>query len=128
VTVDVCCEEVAVVAHEDLLRQALENLTANAIKHAAGQGLALHVEHVGDDRVRIDVADRGPGMRKEDAEKALDRFYRARGPDGEGFGLGLSIAREAVRVMDGTLTIESQLGTGTTVSIELESTDGRGCP
>jgi signal transduction histidine kinase len=65
-------------------------------------------------------------MTREDAEKALDRFYRARGPDGEGFGLGLSIAREAVRVMNGTLKIDSQLGEGTTVSIELESTDNGG--
>jgi signal transduction histidine kinase len=128
VTVDVCCENVAVVAHADLLRQALENLTGNALKHAAGQGLALRVEHVSGGRVRIDVADRGPGMTKEDAEKALDRFYRARGPDGQGFGLGLSIAREAVRVMDGTLTIDSEQGRGTTVSIELEATEnGSGC-
>jgi signal transduction histidine kinase len=128
VTVDVCCQDVAVVAHADLLRQALENLTANALKHAAGQGLALRVGHIDGDRVRIDVADRGPGMTKEDAEKALDRFYRVRAPDGQGFGLGLSIAREAVRVMDGTLTIDSEPGQGTTVSIELEATEnGSGC-
>lgn len=128
VTVDVCCDDVAVIAHADLLQQALENLTANALKHAAGQGLTLRVAHVSDERVRIEVADRGPGMTKGDAEKALDRFYRARGSDGEGFGLGLSIVREVVRVMDGTLAIDSQLGEGTTVSIELESTgDGRQC-
>lgn len=126
--VDVCCADVSVVAHADLLRQALENLTANALKHAAGQGLTLRVEHVAGDRVRIDVADRGPGMTREDAEKALDRFYRARGPDGDGFGLGLSIAREAVRVMDGTLVIDSQVGRGTTASIELGSiAGGREC-
>jgi signal transduction histidine kinase len=123
VRIDVCCDDVTVIAHADLLRQALDNLTANALKHAAGQGLTLRVAHVPGGRVRIEVADRGPGMTREDAEKALDRFYRARGSDGEGFGLGLSIAREVVRVMDGTLTIDSQLGKGTTVSLELESTD-----
>lgn len=132
VTVDVCCDHVVVIAHADLLRHALENLTANALKHAAGQGLALRVAHVGGNRVRIEVADRGPGMTTEDAEKAFDRFYRARSSDGEGFGLGLSIAREVVRVMDGTLAIDSRIGDGTTVSIELESADdmpedGKGC-
>lgn len=128
VTVDVCCDDVAVVAHADLLRQALENLTANALKHAAGKGLTLRVAHLSDERVRIEVVDRGPGMTKGDAEKALDRFYRARGSDGEGFGLGLSIVREVVRMIGGTLAIESQLGEGTRVSIELESTgDGRQC-
>jgi two-component system phosphate regulon sensor histidine kinase PhoR len=128
VTVDVCCDDVAVVAHTDLLRQALDNLTANALKHAGGQGLRLRVAHVPGDRVRIEVADRGPGMTRDDAEKALDRFYRAGAANGEGFGLGLSIAREVVRVLNGTLTIDSQLGEGTTVAIELESAaEGREC-
>jgi signal transduction histidine kinase len=128
VTVDVCCEDVAAVAHGDLLRQALENLTANALRHAAGEGLALRVQHVDGDRVRIDVADSGPGMTRAEAEKALDRFYRAPGADGQGFGLGLSIAREATRVMKGTLTIDSEPGRGTTVSIELEAAEnGREC-
>jgi two-component system phosphate regulon sensor histidine kinase PhoR len=128
VTVDVCCEDVAVIAHEDLLRQALENLTANALKHAAGEGLTLEVAHISDDRVRLAVADRGPGMTKVDAAKAADRFFRPRDSDGKGFGLGLSIVREAVRVMNGTLSIESELGKGTRVSIELESTsNGRHC-
>jgi signal transduction histidine kinase len=122
ITIDIRDDEVAALAHADLLRQALENLAANALKHAAGPGLALRVERAGVDRVRIDVVDRGPGMTEEDAEKALDRFYRVKGPDGDGFGLGLSIAREAVRVMAGTLTIDSEVGKGTTVTIELEST------
>lgn len=122
ITVDIC-DDVAVIAHADLLRQALENLAANALKHAAGGGLTLRVARVTDDRVRIEVADRGRGMTKEDAEKALDRFYRVRGSNGEGFGLGLSIAQEVVRVMDGTLSIDSELGKGTTVSIELHSAD-----
>jgi signal transduction histidine kinase len=128
VAVDICCNDTTVIAHPDLLRQALENLTANALKHAGGAGLTLRVAHASGHRVRIEVADRGPGMTREDAEKALDRFYRARSSDGEGFGLGLSIAREAVRVMDGTLSIDSQLGRGTTVAIELETADeGREC-
>ena len=121
ITIDVRDDDAAVLAHADLLRQALENLAANALRHAAGQGLALRVGRAGSDRIRIDVVDRGPGMTTEDAEKALDRFYRVKGPGGDGFGLGLSIAREAVRVMEGTLTIESELGKGTTVTIELES-------
>lgn len=129
VTVEVGRDEVTAVAHPDLLRQALENLAANALKHAPGAGLTLRVAQVSDTRVRIQVADRGPGMTTEDTEKALDRFYRAEGSNREGFGLGLSIAREAVRVMNGTLTLDSQLGRGTTVSIELESTDnGREAP
>jgi signal transduction histidine kinase len=125
VTVESCCEEVEVVAHEELLRHALENLTSNARRHAFGKGVRISVEHAGDDRVRIQVIDRGPGMTPVDAEKALDRFYRATGSNGDGFGLGLSIVREVVRVIDGTLTLESKPGEGTTVSIELETANMR---
>jgi signal transduction histidine kinase len=127
VTVESCCEAVEVVAHEELLRHALENLTSNARRHALGKGVRISVEHAGDDRVRIRVIDRGPGMTPADAEKALDRFYRATGSNGDGFGLGLSIVREVVRVIDGTLTLESKPGKGTTVSIELETANMRGC-
>ena len=105
VTVDVCCDSVAVLAHRELLYQALENVTSNACKHSAGRVL-LSAEHVDDGRVRIDVADDGRGMSSQDAERALDRFYRAPGASREGFGLGLPIVREVVRAMDGTLSIE----------------------
>jgi signal transduction histidine kinase len=125
-SVEVCCEGVAVVAHTDLLHQALENLTANALKHANGEEVALRVNHVGGDRVRLEVADHGPGMKPLDAERALDRFYRADG-DGEGFGLGLSIVREVVRVMGGTLSIDTRSGEGTTVAIVLRAAGERAC-
>jgi two-component system phosphate regulon sensor histidine kinase PhoR len=118
--VAVCCEQVEVLAHRELLHQALENLTSNARKHAAC-ALQLRAAHVGDERVRIDVMDDGRGMRRIDAERAFDRFYRASGSNGEGFGLGLSIVQEVVSVMDGTLSIESRTGEGTTVSIVLEA-------
>src|ERR671918_111399 len=100
--------------------QALENVTANARKHAARR-LLLRAQHVDGDRIRIDVADDGRGMSRHDAELALDRFYRAPGAPRDGFGLGLPIVREVVRAMDGTLSIESVPGEGTTVSIVLHS-------
>jgi signal transduction histidine kinase len=127
VTVDACCEDVEVVAHEELLRHALENLTSNARRHAFGRGVRISVEHSGEDRVRIQVIDRGPGMTPGDAEKALDRFFRSAASNGDGFGLGLSIVREVVRVIDGTLTLESKPGKGTTVSIDLETANKREC-
>ena len=122
ISVDICCETVRVLAHPELLHQALDNLTRNALKHAAGRRLVLRVAHVDDDRVRIDVADEGPGMSAREAQRALDRFYRA-STDQDGFGLGLSIAREVVAVMEGTLSIMSDEGRGTTVSIVLAAAE-----
>ena len=72
-------DDVAVLAHRELLQQALENLTTNARKHAANGTLALRVAPGPDDRVRIDVADDGPGMSAVAADRAPDRFYRAPG-------------------------------------------------
>ena len=111
---------VEVLAHRELLRHALENLTTNALKHGAGGGLTLRVSEADDEHVRIEVADEGSGMTPGDAARALDRFYRA-DSDTDGFGLGLSIVREAVSAMDGTLSIESRPEEGTTVSIVLQS-------
>jgi two-component system OmpR family sensor kinase len=74
-------------------------------------------------RVRIDVTDDGHGMSREDAKRAVDRFYRSAGSAGDGFGLGLPIVREVVGAMNGSLSIESSPGAGTTVSIVLESVE-----
>ena len=120
VVVDVCCERMEVLAHRELLHHALENLTSNARKHAARR-LVLRAGHVDGDHIRIDVVDDGRGMTRDDAARAVDRFYRAPGSTGEGFGLGLPIVREVVEVMDGELSIDSNPGEGTTVSIVLES-------
>ena len=128
VSVELCCENVEVLAHSELLHQALDNLATNALKHASGRGVALRAAHLDDNEVRIEVADEGPGMKPFEADRAFDRFYRAAGSNGEGFGLGLSIVREVVSVMDGTLSIESRSQEGTTVSIVLKSAgEPRGC-
>jgi len=124
---DLCCDDVAVLAHPDLLRQALENLATNALKHAASNGLVVRASHAGDGLVRIDVADEGPGMTSRQATRALDRFYRASDANGEGFGLGLAIVQEVVRAIDGTVSISSAPAEGTTVSLVLKSADGAGC-
>lgn len=121
VSVELCCEDVEVLAHSELLHQALENLASNALKHASGRGVTLRAAHVDDGDVRIEVSDEGRGMKPFEADRAFDRFYRAAGSNGEGFGLGLSIVREVVSVMDGTLAIESRSEEGTTVSIVLKS-------
>jgi two-component system, OmpR family, sensor histidine kinase VicK len=127
-TVEICCDDLLVRAHSDLLRQALENLTANALKHAGGRGLVLRAAHTRDQRVRISVTDGGPGMQGRDASRAGDRFYRARDADGEGFGLGLAIVREVAGAMGGTTSIESTPGSGTTVSVMLDAvTPPKGC-
>jgi two-component system OmpR family sensor kinase len=117
-----CSDAVTVRAHRELLLQALENLTANARKHATHK-LVFRARHVDAGRVRIDVADDGRGMTRHDAKRALDRFHRGDGSASDGFGLGLPIVREVVGAMNGTVSIESSPGRGTTVSVILQSAD-----
>lgn len=120
VGIEACCEDAEVLAHRELLHQALENLATNARKHAGEADLTIRVAHE-DGHVRIDVSDGGPGMPRHEAERVLDRFYRASASSEEGFGLGLSIVREVVEVMGGAISVVSAPGEGTTVSIVLDS-------
>jgi len=117
--IELCRADARVLAHRDLLFQALENLAENARKHAGTGVLTVRVTEPNAGLVRVTIEDEGPGMTRNEAYRALDRFYRVPGSDGEGFGLGLAIAREIVGAMDGTLTIESAPGRGTTASIVL---------
>lgn len=107
-------------AHSDLLRHAIENLVANARKHADGKGLAVSVAE-SDGSVLIEVRDNGPGMTPAEAARSAERFFRSGDRDAEGFGLGLSIAREVARAVGGRLEIETRVGGGTTARMILRS-------
>ncbi|MCZ7589676.1 MAG: cell wall metabolism sensor histidine kinase WalK [Gaiella sp.] len=112
--------DVVALAHEDLLRHAIENLVGNARKYAAGQGLTVSARPTQPDLVAVEVHDQGPGMTPAEAERAVERFFRSGDRDAEGFGLGLSIAREVARAVGGRLEIETRPGGGTTARILLQ--------
>ena len=105
------------------LEQALLNLLANAIKfNRPGGEVRLRVDREPDGRACITVADTGVGIPSEDLPRIFERFYRAdkaRSRQVGGTGLGLSIVKHVVERMNGTITVESQLGKGTTFRILL---------
>jgi two-component system OmpR family sensor kinase len=70
--------------------------------------------------VRIEIRDTGPGMSAEECERALQRFYRRPDDTGDGFGLGLAIAEEAVKALGGEIEIASAPGAGTSVAMTLK--------
>jgi two-component system phosphate regulon sensor histidine kinase PhoR len=109
---------VVALAHADLLRHAIENLVGNARKHAGGKGLGVSVVESGDS-VLVEVHDNGPGMTPAEAARSAERFFRSGERDAEGFGLGLSIAREVARAVGGRLEIETRVGGGTTARMIL---------
>ena len=104
------------------LHELLVILTDNAIKYTdAGGSVGVSVNRV-HKRATLEVTDTGRGIPAESLSHIFDRFYRvdrARSRDSGGTGLGLAIARQIVDAHGGTIRMESEVGKGTKVTVEL---------
>jgi len=109
-------------ADRDKLLLAVHNLVGNALKYTpAGGSVTVHVE-AENNQLIFSVADTGFGIAEEDAERVFDRFYRAKDPRVEkitGTGLGLTLAREVVRLLGGEIALKSELNKGSTFTMTL---------
>jgi signal transduction histidine kinase len=109
--------------HRQLLAQALSNLLENAIRYGSG-GREIDVRvRPGEKQIRIDVADRGPGIPLDRREEALRRFGRLDSSrSDEGAGLGLALAQAIAHLHDGKLLLtDNQPGLLTTLEIPVHS-------
>lgn len=106
----------------DAIGQVLTNLLSNAAKYAAdGKHVAVRVEH-GDDAAVLQVEDRGIGIAVDELPRVFDDFFRSTDPKvrrTKGTGIGLAIVRYIVEAHGGTITVESQVGRGSTFTIVL---------
>ncbi len=104
-----------VLGDEPRLRQVLSNLVANAIQHTPDTAdITVRVGTQGDDAV-LEVADQGPGMSQQDADRIFERFYRtdsSRARASGGTGLGLSIVDSLVKAHGGRVTVTTAPGQG----------------
>jgi len=106
-----------------LVRSAVGNLLQNGIKYTPAGGTVELRARVAGDRVLFEVEDRCGGLPPGGVERAFAPFVRlSRGPDG--FGLGLSIARQAADAHGGTLRAEDLPGRGCVFALELPAFDG----
>jgi two-component system phosphate regulon sensor histidine kinase PhoR len=107
------------------LEQAFLNLLANAIKFNRPEGeVRVRVTQNGDGRVAVVISDTGVGIPSQDLPRIFERFYRvdkARSSQVGGTGLGLSIVKHVIERMNGTVTVDSQVGKGTTFQVLLPS-------
>jgi two-component system phosphate regulon sensor histidine kinase PhoR len=109
-----------------LLRLVLDNLVDNAVKFSNLDGRVRIHCHAVDGAVSIAIADEGCGIAPEDRERVFERFFqveRARSGTEHGTGLGLSIVRHAAAAMQGEVTLDSELGAGTCVTVTLPQPD-----
>jgi two-component system, NtrC family, sensor kinase len=100
-----------VATDEAMVRQVLDNLLTNALD-ATGDGGRITVSTaLQGERVRVEVADTGPGIAPELLARIFDPFFTTK-EAGQGSGLGLAISTTLAEALGGALTVESKLGAG----------------
>ena len=110
-----------VLAEPALIEQVMLNLLENAVRHAGAASPIEVTAHLENNRVTIQVADRGSGIAEADIDKVFEKFYRgqqANQRDG-GVGLGLTICRAIVRAHGGRIGIRNRQGGGAVVEFTL---------
>lgn len=107
-----------VMALPDQLRQALANLITNAVQAMKGAGTLTLTTVLSDRTGVVTIADSGPGISKQHLSKVFDPFFTTK-EQGEGSGLGLTVARRIIRKFGGDVRIESLEGRGTTCIVTL---------
>jgi two-component system, OmpR family, phosphate regulon sensor histidine kinase PhoR len=121
-TTDEATPDLHVRADEEGVRQILNNLIDNAIKHTPEGGeVAVRLSQE-ETMVVIEVRDTGLGIAAEHLPRVFERFYRvdkARSRELGGTGLGLSIVKHLTHSFDGTVEVTSQLGKGSTFVVKL---------
>ncbi|MFD2370833.1 sensor histidine kinase [Brevibacillus sp. GCM10020057] len=122
-------ERVTIVADQEMLMQVWTNLISNSIKFTPSGG-RLQIRLQGGEReVAVHITDTGIGISPADQERVFERFFKAdksRSRTGGGSGLGLSIVKKIVELHEGRITLQSELGAGTTFTVTLPKNAGEG--
>jgi signal transduction histidine kinase/CheY-like chemotaxis protein len=105
-----------------LLGQVLRNLLTNALKFTVSGSVTLSCAQPNGYNIELRVMDTGIGIAPADQPRVFEEFYQVRGPlqaKSKGTGLGLPYARRVVETLGGTLKLESEVGAGTQVTVEV---------
>jgi two-component system phosphate regulon sensor histidine kinase PhoR len=120
-------EPVSIQGDERRLEQVLMNVLTNAVRYSPDGGTVTLSLECQSDRVRISVADTGVGIAPDSLARVFERFYRAAStPLPTGMGIGLYITRGIVEEHGGKIGVESELGKGSTFTVELPANTSRG--
>jgi two-component system phosphate regulon sensor histidine kinase PhoR len=127
-SMDVDCEDITVMLNHRDVATAVRNVLDNAVRYTPeGGSVSVQVSQDGQDAV-ITTTDTGEGIPTRDIERVFERFYRvdsARSRATGGTGLGLSIVKHVAESHGGSVSVESELGVGSTFTIRLPA-DGDG--
>jgi signal transduction histidine kinase len=117
--------EGTVLADPTRLRQVLDNLLDNAVRHSPSGGVVRIEARVSGGTLRLSVSDQGPGFPADVLDRAFEPFARGREADGErGAGLGLAIVQAVARAHGGTAVADNRPGGGAKVTMILPVSEG----
>jgi len=119
--------DVEATADPTRLQQAAANLIDNAVKYTPPGGrVDVEVRRAGEAAL-LSVRDTGPGIPPDERPRIFDRLFRGdRSRAERGLGLGLSLVKAIVEAHGGTVTVDSELGAGSTFTVSLPGTGGLG--
>lgn len=113
-------DDVVILADPERIGQVIRNLLNNAVRHTP-RGTPIRLGAYREDgEVRIEVADKGPGIDPEDRLRILEKFGRGTGAGSEGRGLGLYLSQRILRAHGTELSLVSEPGEGACFSFRLE--------
>jgi signal transduction histidine kinase/AraC-like DNA-binding protein len=115
---------------EDMVLRVVNNLISNALKFTPEAGkVIVHASRIKTDEgplLRLIVKDDGVGISKDDQERIFDRFYQAQSgghASAVGTGVGLTLTKELTELMQGSITVSSELGAGSEFMVSLPIRD-----
>jgi signal transduction histidine kinase/CheY-like chemotaxis protein len=120
-------EHLHVLADRQRLQQVFLNLLSNAVKYnRPGGAVTVSCKGAAGTRLHIHVSDTGPGIAPDKLERLFTPFDRlgAEATGVEGTGLGLALSKHLVEAMQGTMRVQSEVGRGSTFSVELPLVEG----
>lgn len=105
----------------------INNLLNNAIKHTEHGRITMGLKSAGEGKVILSIEDTGEGISEDDQKKIYDEFFQVKNPQRssqEGLGLGLSIVKRLTTLLDIPFQLDSVLGEGTRVTLEIPIVQG----
>ena len=118
----ICSKDIKVKMSQQHFERLLTILLDNALKYTPADKEILIKAATGEHNVKIEIADKGIGIKNDDLPHIFERFYRAdkgRNRQNGGFGMGLSLALDIVQKYKGRIKVQSEFGKGTTFFINL---------
>jgi signal transduction histidine kinase/DNA-binding response OmpR family regulator len=120
-------EEVWINTDSNKLEKVIVNLVGNAIKYSPDEStitLNIDTKKLNDNILCLKIIDNGYGISDEDQQHIFNRFYQSQTLNqSSGTGIGLAIVKEYVDMLDGTISVNSELGKGSTFTIELRNVE-----